>query len=104
MAIVAIQLLPDGTTREQIQAVSAKIAAEGAPAGSLSHVIYEEGGRFRSVDVWESEADLNAFVTDRLVPAIMSTAAAMGLDPSQLPVAEQPSIYEAVDYFPTVQA
>lgn len=101
MAIVATQTLPDGTTREQIEAVAAKIAAGGAPAGCLSHAIYEEGGRFRTVDVWESEADMTAFVTDRLVPAIMSMAAAMGMDPSQLPVAEQPTIYEAVDHYPT---
>ena len=103
MAIVATQTLPEGTTREQIDAVAAKIVAGGAPAGCLCHTIYEEGGRFRVVDVWESQEDMTAFVTERLVPTIMSTAAEMGMDPSQLPAAETPSIYEAIDYFPTSQ-
>ncbi|HEU5003593.1 MAG TPA: hypothetical protein VFW71_12565 [Actinomycetota bacterium] len=103
MPIVATQTLPDGTTREQIQAVAAKIVAGGAPTGCISHTIYEEGGKFRVVDVWASEADLNAFAQDRLIPTIVEMAQAMGMDPSQLPQAEPPSIYEAVDYFPQGQ-
>ncbi len=100
MAIVTIQTLPEGSTKENIAAVSAAIMAGGNPAGALSHVIYEDGGRFKSVDVWESEAAYNSFIQDRLRPAIMQVAQSLGMDPSQMPAADPPQMFEAIENFP----
>ena len=101
MAIVAIQLLPDGVSRAQTEAVSAEIMAAGPVEGCLSHSLYQDGGRIKSVDIWESEQALTAFVENRLRPTIMAVAQRMGMDPAQMPVADPPQIFEAFDVFTT---
>ena len=101
MAIVAIQLLPEGVSRAQTEAVSAEIMAAGPVEGCLSHSLYEDGGRIKSVDIWESEQALTAFVDNRLRPTIMAVAQRMGMDPAQMPVADPPQIFEAFGVFTT---
>jgi quinol monooxygenase YgiN len=99
MAIVALQTLPEGVRREQTEAVSAEIMAGGPVAGCLSHSLIEDGGRIKSVDIWESQQALAAFVETRLRPAIALVAERNGQDPSQLPTPEPPQIFEAFDVF-----
>jgi hypothetical protein len=48
------------------------------PAGLLYHVAGEvEGGRWQSVSVWESQADFERFLAERIMPAVEQV-----LDPS----------------------
>lgn len=103
MAILVLQELPEGATWEQVNAVSAIVAASGPPKGCLSHCLYEDGGHIRSADIWESEEDMQAFVSGRLTDAIVQVATAAGMDPAQLPRAPEPSIFPAFDNFPLSQ-
>ena len=41
------------------------------PAGLIVHAAGEVDGKWRSVDVWESEADYNRFREERLMPAVI---------------------------------
>jgi len=100
VAILAIQNLPQGTTREGIEAVSAIIMAGPPPAGCLSHAIIEDGGTFKSIDIWETQDQMIAFGSGPLTAAIVQVATGMGMDPSQLPKADPPQIFEAIDNFP----
>ncbi len=40
------------------------------PAGQLCHLAYEEDGRVRVMDVWETEADFERFFNDKLQRAM----------------------------------
>jgi hypothetical protein len=99
MAIVVFQTLPEGVNREQTQEVSAEIMVGGPIPGCLAHSLIEDGGRIKSVDIWESEKALTDFLNTRLRPAIAVVAERNGQDPSQLPVADPPQIFEAYDVF-----
>jgi hypothetical protein len=64
-----------------------------APKGLISHIAYErpEGG-LRYIDVWESEADLDRFVEERLHPVVHGLLAEIFGDqlpsePERVPVA-----------------
>jgi hypothetical protein len=41
-----------------------------APKGAIFHVSFFDEGGFKVVDVWDSEADFQAFVDERLMPGI----------------------------------
>jgi heme-degrading monooxygenase HmoA len=41
------------------------------PPGLIVHAAGEVDGKWRSVDVWESEADYNRFREERLMPAVI---------------------------------
>ena len=41
------------------------------PPGLMVHAAGEVDGKWRSVDVWESEADYNRFREERLMPAVI---------------------------------
>ena len=41
------------------------------PPGLIVHAAGEVDGKWRSVDVWESEADYNRFREGRLMPAVI---------------------------------
>ena len=82
--------------RAMIEAVSAQMDVRGnPPAGLLIHVATEEEGGVHIVDVWNSQADYDAFAESRLNPAIASVAAAQGMEvPADGP---QPTFADAFD-------
>jgi hypothetical protein len=45
------------------------------PAGMISHVAGESGDKLIVVEVWESQADQDAFMQNRLVPAFQEAGA-----------------------------
>ena len=70
MAIMMIYTW-DGTTAEQYDAVRAKVDWLGnAPQGGRVHVAAFSDRGLRITDVWDSVEDLQAFVAERLQPAI----------------------------------
>ena len=89
MPIIVFQTLHEGATLAQVDEVSAELDLGLVPAeGLISHAIYEEGGRLVAADVWESEEEFNAFVQDRLIPAIGTVATRNGMDPAAMPPPE----------------
>jgi len=68
MAVVVIQEFE--STLEDYEQVNEKLG-DSAPAGLIVHTASDlGGGRWKVVDVWESEGDFQKFVQERLIPAI----------------------------------
>ena len=78
-----------------IEEVSAQMGvADNPPDGLIVHVATEEAGGTRILDVWNSQADYEAFAATRLRPAVESVAAAHGMDPAE---GSEPTFTEAFD-------
>ncbi len=59
-------------TWDDYERVSAALGADdNPPEGLILHAAGEEGGRWRSVEVWESEAAYRRFRDERLMPAVV---------------------------------
>ncbi|MBS0456475.1 MAG: hypothetical protein JSS44_03945 [Proteobacteria bacterium] len=69
MAVLAI-FKGQGFTREMYEALRNEVNWENdLPRGGLIHACgFDEAGDLHVADVWESEEQMNAFVTSRLVP------------------------------------
>lgn len=86
MAVIMIQTLPDGVPIAMLDAVTAKMDAKANPPGGLIvHTHYEEDGRVRIMDVWESEEAFRTFQEERLMPAMKQVASENGMDLSDEP-------------------
>jgi hypothetical protein len=68
-----------GFTQEQYDKTTAQLeeAGAGAPAGRISHVALETDGEIQVFDIWESQADFEAFGAT-LIPIL--TAAGIELN------------------------
>jgi len=89
MAVIMNQTMPEGLPIEMLDGVTKEMDAKAdPPAGLILHVHYEEGGRVRITDVWESEQAYQRFREQRLTPAMEKVAAASGIDLSQSPQPE----------------
>jgi hypothetical protein len=89
MAVAVIQTFE--ATREQYDAVNEKLDPENNPAdGGIVHTAgVLSDGRFRVIDIWESEAHFQRFREERLAPVIAEVA-------GETPVPEI-EIYELFD-------
>jgi hypothetical protein len=66
------------------------------PAGLISHVVIEKAdGLLRYVDVWESQAAWDAFVSDRLHPVIQRIFQQAGFVPQGEPPLEAITVLDA---------
>jgi hypothetical protein len=70
MAIGMLAEIPGGTIEQYEAVVRALDVQHNPPAGGLFHSAGEAQGVLRVVEVWESQAELDAFVRDRLRAAI----------------------------------
>jgi hypothetical protein len=68
MTWVLIQKAQEATW-EDYERIS-KAVGDDPPEGLIVHAAGEEGGKWRSVGVWESEEDWNRFREGRLMPAV----------------------------------
>ena len=76
MAVVAHVLLRN-LSKEQYDRVRDEVAwLERAPEGGYSHLSWWEGADCHNIDAWEDEAAFQAFVDNRLAPAM----AKLGVD------------------------
>jgi hypothetical protein len=88
MAIIFTQTLPAGVPIQMLDAVTEEMGVDtDPPEGLIVHTHYEEDGRAKILDVWESEALRDAFEADRLRPAQVKVAAQLGIE---LPQGAQP--------------
>jgi hypothetical protein len=89
VAIIYTQTMPEGVPIDMLDAVTEEMGVDAdPPAGLVVHVHYEEGGRVRINDVWESLEAQQKFEADRLNPALQKVAAQRGVDLTQMPEPE----------------
>src|SRR3954452_4373704 len=93
MAVVVITR-PEGVNEEMYDAVTNRMGDEPPPGMIIHTAGRAEDGTFQVVDVWESREAHDAFVQDRLMPAINSVMGEMGMDAMQGPPRDQ-TMYEA---------
>jgi len=92
MAVILMQTLPDGMPIAMLDAVTVNMDAKAnPPVGLIVHTHYEEDGRVRIMDVWESEQAYRTFREERLMPAMQQVASESGMD-----LGDQPE-YRVVD-------
>jgi len=70
MAIVMQMHWPE-VSREQYESARREVKwEENTPKGAKFHTAWIAKDGFRVLDVWESAADFDRFVSDRLMPAV----------------------------------
>lgn len=81
MAVIVIQTLPDGVPIAMLDAVTKKMDVKAnPPSGLIVHTHYQDDGRARVMDVWESEQAFRAFQEERLIPAMQQVASENGME------------------------
>jgi quinol monooxygenase YgiN len=89
MTVILQQTMPEGLTLELLDQVTREMSADtDPPAGLIVHTHFEEDGRIRVVDVWDSQEQFDSFQESRLMPAMQKVAAGQGMDMSQAPQPE----------------
>lgn len=90
MTVILQQTMPEGTTLEFLDEVTREMGVDDAPpAGLIVHTHFEQDGRVRIVDVWESQDRYESFRDSTLLPTMHNAAAGHGMDMSQAPEPEQ---------------
>src|SRR5690242_687517 len=81
MAVILQQVMPEGVSLEMLDEVTEEMGAdENPPDGILFHTHFEQDGRVRVVDVWESQEAFETFQQARLLPAMQAVAQRHGID------------------------
>jgi hypothetical protein len=90
MTVILQQTMPEGMTLEFLDDVTREMGVESdPPAGLVLHTHFEEDGRIRVVDVWDSREAYEEFQQSRLMPAGEKVMANRGM---QLPDMPQPDM------------
>src|ERR1700712_2569089 len=83
---VTVKVVLKGVTGEQYDAVRAACGwLSEPPTGGLSHVTWWEGDDCVSLDAWESEQAMQAFIEQRMAPAMAQ--AGVAVEPEATPLA-----------------
>jgi quinol monooxygenase YgiN len=89
MTVILQQTMPEGTTLELLDEVTAQMGVDtDPPAGLIVHTHFEDSGRIRVVDVWDSQEAYDSFAQGTLMPAMQKVAAGRGMDMSAAPQPE----------------
>lgn len=81
MAVILQQTMPEGISLEMLDHVTDEMNVDSNPPnGMLFHVHFEQDGRSRVIDVWESQEAFETFRAERLMPAIQAVAQRQGMD------------------------
>ena len=84
MTVILQQTMPEGMTLEFLDEVTREMGVDtDPPAGLIVHAHFEEDGRVRVVDVWDSQEAYESFAETTLMPAMQKVAAGRGMDMSQ---------------------
>ena len=89
---MAVAMIFDGrgVTPERAERVTQKLREQGTPIpgrGQLLHLAGPYNGGWRTVDVWETQEDADAFFRDHLAPAFLATGGIPeGGEPQVFPV------------------
>jgi hypothetical protein len=83
MAVILQQVMPEGVSLEMLDEVTEEMGVEqDPPDGILFHTHFEQDGRARVVDVWESREAYESFQAARLLPAMQTVAQRHGVQTS----------------------
>jgi quinol monooxygenase YgiN len=89
MTVVMQQTMPEGTTLEFLDEVTRQMGVEtDPPDGLIVHTHFDEGGRIRVIDVWDSTEAFDAFRDGVLMPTMQKVGAERGMDITQAPPPE----------------
>ena len=81
MAVILQQVMPEGVSLEMLDEVTEEMGAEeNPPNGLLFHTHFEQDGRVRIVDVWDSQEAYESFQDARLLPAMQTVAKRHGTE------------------------
>jgi hypothetical protein len=70
-----------GMSREDVEELTNRVGArQSPPAGLMAHAVTDTAGGIHVVDIWESEADFQTFLEERLLPAANAFAQERGID------------------------
>lgn len=84
-----------GVSREDVGELTNRMGVrESPPAGLIAHVATDTAGGVHVVDIWESEADFQTFLEERLMPAAKAFAQERSIDMEGF---GQPMFTEAYD-------
>lgn len=73
MAVILEQVMPEGVSLQMLDEVTDEMNVDqDPPQGFLVHVHYEQDGKVRIVDVWDTEAAYETFRETRLLPAMQT--------------------------------
>src|SRR5690348_1792680 len=79
MAVILEQVMPEGVSLEMLDAVTDEMNVDqDPPAGLLFHVHFEQDGKMRIVDVWDSQDAFESFRDSRLMPAMQAVMQRQG--------------------------
>ncbi len=96
MAVLLRQVMPAGVDVGMLDEVTDEMGvAKNPPSGLVVHVHFMENDRVNVVDVWDSAEALEAFRSDRLMPAIQKVFEKRGVSMDAQPessLIEVPSI------------
>jgi len=85
--MIAVYIHPESLTKAQYDEVAAKVQAAGTPPAALKHhSCFGEDGQLMIFDVWESQADWDAFARE-LLP-MFQAAGVNGVNPAIMPVVD----------------
>jgi hypothetical protein len=86
MAVILEQVMPEGVSLEMLDRVTDEMNVdEDPPEGLLVHVHFEQEGKHRIVDLWESEEAYERFRDARLMPAMQAVMQQQGGEQPQEP-------------------
>jgi hypothetical protein len=84
-----------GISREDGEEVAKRLnVSENPAAGLIAHVLTDIPGGIRATDIWENEADFQAFAKERLTPIAGALAEERGISMDGI---SPPTIVEAYD-------
>jgi heme-degrading monooxygenase HmoA len=84
-----------GVSREDVEELTKSMRVrESPPAGLVAHAATDTSEGIHVVDIWESEADFQTFLEERLMPAAKAFAQEHGIDMEGF---GQPMFTEAYD-------
>ena len=73
MTVILEQVMPEGVSLQMLDEVTDEMNVDqDPPEGILFHVHFEQNGKTRIVDVWDSEEAYEAFREARLLPAMQA--------------------------------
>jgi hypothetical protein len=81
MATILEQVMPEGVSLDMLDEVTDEMGVDGNPPdGMLVHIHFEQDGRVRVVDVWDSREAYEAFLDARLMPAMQAVLRRNGVE------------------------
>lgn len=97
MAVIMEQVMPEGVSLQLLDEVTDEMNVDqDPPEGILFHVHFEQDGKVRIVDVWESEEAYETFREARLLPAQQTVLQRHGAEQPPQPDTSITSVHRVV--------